>query len=61
MLPNEVTFSLSPAYGIHNAHEAHEWFLSQMRDNEEFEVETDWEAQWPEPFWSATVTRVVVV
>jgi len=31
-----------------------------MREHEEFEVETDWEAQWPVPFWSETVRRVVV-
>jgi hypothetical protein len=31
-----------------------------MREHEEFEVETDWDAQWPVPFWSAMVRRVVV-
>jgi len=50
--PTEVTFRLAPSYGIHTAREAHDWFLSMMRGHEEFEVETDWEAQWPVPFWS---------
>ena len=39
--PTEVTFGLSPAYDIRNAHEANEWFLEMMRQHEEFEVETD--------------------
>ncbi len=34
--PTEVTFGLSPRYGIHNAREAHDWFLSLMQSNEEF-------------------------
>jgi len=58
--PSEVPFRLSPRYGIHNALEAHDWFLKMMAENEEFEVETDWEAQWPVPFCSETVRRVVV-
>ncbi len=50
--PTEVSFALSPRYGILDARAAHDWFLSMMREHEEFEVETDWEAQWPVPFWS---------
>ena len=60
MAPTEVTFRLSPSYGIHTAHEAHEWFLGMMRVHEEFEVETDKAGEWPMPFWSDTVRRVVV-
>ena len=43
--PTEVSFALSSSYGIHTAREAHDWFLSMMREQEEFEVETDkpWE------------------
>ena len=41
MPPTEVTFRLSPRYSIHNALEAHAWFLEMMREHEEFEVETD--------------------
>ena len=55
------SFALSPSYGIHTAREAHDWLLSMMREQEEFEVETDWDAQWPVPFWSETVRRVVAV
>ena len=40
--------------------EAHEWFLCLMRENEEFEVETDRAGELPMPFWSETVRRVVV-
>ena len=36
MAPTEVTFRLSPSYGIHTAHEAHEWFLGMMRVHEEY-------------------------
>ena len=39
--PTEVTFSLSPSYGLTTGHEANEWFLEMMREHEEFEVETD--------------------
>jgi hypothetical protein len=52
MPPTVVTFRLSRFYRIQNALEAHDWFLSMMREHEEFEVETDWDAQWPVPFWS---------
>ncbi len=41
MAPTEVTFDLSPSYGICTARDAHDWFLEMMRDHEEFEVETD--------------------
>ena len=46
--------------GIHAAREAHEWFLSLMREQEEFEVETDRVGELPMPFWSETVRQVVV-
>ncbi len=39
--PTEVTFGLSPSYGLTTGHEANEWFLEMMREHEEFEVETD--------------------
>ncbi len=58
--PTEVTFGLSPRYGIHNALEAHDWFLKMIAENEEFEVETDRAGEWPVPFWSETVRQVVV-
>ncbi len=53
--PTEVTF-----YGILEAHEAHDWFLKMMAENEEFEVETDKPGEWPMPFSSETVRRVLV-
>ncbi len=34
--PTEVTFGLSPRYGVHDAREAHDWFLEMMREHEEF-------------------------
>ena len=58
--PTEVTFSLAASYGIHNAREAHEWFLCMMRDHEEFEVETDEPGEPPLSFWSETVRGVMV-
>ena len=42
------------------AREAHDWFLLMMREHEEFEVETDKAGEWPVPFWSETVRRVVM-
>ena len=60
MAPTEVCFQLSPRYGIHTAREAHDWFLCMMRSHDEFEVETDKPGEWPVPFWSETVRRVVV-
>ena len=38
--PSEVTFVLSPSYGLLTARDAHDWFLSMMREHEAFEVET---------------------
>ena len=58
--PSEVSFRLSPTYGIHTAREAHDWFLLMMRSHDEFVVETDRASEWPVPFWSETVRRVVV-
>ncbi len=60
-LPSEVSFRFSPHYGIHDARDAHEWFLKMMAENEEFEVMTDQAGEWPVPFWSETVTRVMAV
>ena len=60
MAPTEVTFGLSPRYGIHTARDAHEWFLDMMHAHEEFEVETDRAGELPMPFWSETVRKVVV-
>ncbi len=60
MAPTEVTFGLSPRYGIHNAREAHDWFLTMIVEHEEFEVETDRAGELPMPFWSETVRQVVV-
>jgi len=56
----EVIFGLSPRYGIHTALDANRWFLSMMREHEEFEVETDRAGEWPVPFWSETVRGVMV-
>ncbi len=58
--PDEVSFRLSPRYGIHDAREAHEWFLAMLRNCEEFEVETDRAGEWPVPFCSKTVRGVMV-
>ncbi len=58
--PSEVSFRLSPCYGIHNALEAHDWFLHMMRSHDEFEVETDKAGEWPVPFSSETVRGVMV-
>ena len=52
MPPTEVTFSLSPSYGLLTARDAHEWFIEMMREHEEFWVETDKPREWPMPFWS---------
>ena len=61
MLPTVVTFGLSPRYGLHTARDAHEWFLEMMRENEEFEVETDKAGEPPFSFWSETIRRVMAV
>ena len=58
--PTEVTFSLAPSYGLLTARGGHDWFLDMMAESEEFEVETDEPGEWPMPFWSETVRRVVV-
>jgi len=58
--PTEVTFGLSPSYGLTTGHEANEWFIDMMYEYEEFEVETDVEGEPPMPFWSETVRQVVV-
>ena len=39
--PTEVSFCLSPSYGLTTGHEAHEWFIEMMREHEEFDVGTD--------------------
>ncbi len=39
--PADVTFRLSPTYGLLTAREAHDWFLEMMHEHEEFVVETD--------------------
>ena len=58
--PSEVSFRLSTSYGLLTAREAHDWFLEMMAQNDEFEVETDRAGEWPVPFCSETVRRVVV-
>jgi len=55
-----VSFALSPSYGLLTPRDAHEWFMRMMRENEEFEVETDRAGEPPFSFWSETVRRVVV-
>ena len=50
----------SPHYGIHDAREAHAWFIGLTREYEEFEVMTDRAGEWPVPFSSDTVRQVVV-
>ena len=56
--PTEVTFGLSPSYGLTTGHEANEWFIDMMYEHEEFEVETDG-VEPPLSFWTETVSRVV--
>ncbi len=58
--PIEVTFSLSPSYGIRTPGEAHGWFWRMMREHEGFEVETDRAGDSPLSFWSERVRSVVV-
>ena len=58
--PTEVTFGLSPSYGLHPARAAHDWFLHMMRPHEEFEVETDEPGECPVPFCSEMARRVAV-
>ncbi len=59
MPPTEVTFGLSPSYGLLTAREVHDWFLQMMRQHEEFEVETDRAGELPIPFWRETIRRLV--
>ena len=58
--PTEVTFGLSPSYGIHSARKAHDWYLLVIRSHDEFVVETDKAGEAAVSFWSETVRRVVV-
>jgi hypothetical protein len=58
--PIEVTFSLSPSYGIRTPGDAHGWFRRMMREHEGFEVETDRAGDSPLSFWSERVRSVVV-
>ena len=58
--PTEVTFRLSPSYGLHMALEVHDWFLRMMQEHEEFEVETDEPGEPPLSFWTETVRGVMV-
>ena len=53
--PSEVTFRLSPSYGVHTAREVHDQFLSMMREREEFVVETDRAGELPVSFWSEAI------
>ncbi len=55
-----VSFRPSPSYGVLTAREAHDWFLSLMQSNDEFEVETDEPGEPPLSFWSETVRGVMV-
>ncbi len=58
--PVEVTFSLSPSYGIRTVGDAHGWFRRMMREHEQFEVKTDRAGEEAIHFWSETVRRVEV-
>ena len=58
--PDEVSFGLSPRYGIYTALEAHEWFLAMLYNCEEFVVETDRAGEPPLSFSSETVRGVMV-
>ena len=56
----EVSFRLSPSYGLTTGHEANEWFIDMLYEHEEFEVETDEPGEPPLSFWSETVRGVMV-
>ena len=58
--PSEVSFRALALLRHLYSHEAHEWFIDMLREHEEFEVATDRADEWPVPFWSETVRRVVV-
>ncbi len=60
MPPTEVTFRLSPSYGLSAGHEANEWFIDMMYEYEEFEVKTDEPGEPPLSFWTETVRGVMV-
>ncbi len=60
MPPTEVTFRLSPSYGLTTGHEANERFIDMLYEHEEFEVETDEPGEPPLSFWSETVLGVMV-
>ncbi len=58
--PIEVSFSLSPSYGIRTPGDALGWFRRMMREHKGFEVETDRAGDSPLSFWSENVRQVVV-
>ena len=60
LAPTEVTFRLSPSYGLTTGHEANEWFIEMMYQHEAFEVETDRAGETAMPFYTETVRQVVV-
>ena len=60
LAPTTVSFAPSRSYGLLTARDVHDWFLRMMREHEDFEVDTDKAGEWPMPFSSATVRRVVV-
>jgi len=60
MPPTEVTFRLSPSYGLTTGHEANEWFIDMLHDYEEFEVETHEPGEPPLSFWTETIRGVMV-
>ena len=60
MPPTEVSFRLSPSYGLTTGHEVNEWFIEMMYLHEEFEVETDEPGEPPLSFWTETVRGVMV-
>ena len=57
--PTEVSFRLSPSYGLLTARDAHDWFLMMMGEHAEFEVETDEPGEAPMLFVGGTVRWVV--
>ena len=58
--PTEVTFRLSPSYGLATGHEANEWFIDMMYEHELFEVETDRAREPPLSCCTETVRGVMV-
>ncbi len=58
--PTEVTFGLSPSYGLTTGHEVNEWFIEMMYRHEEFVVKTDVAGEAPLSFWTETVRGVMV-